>query len=191
MPGRPIGHGDAADRRSVIELARRQFTSGQRLDMQAIAAELGIGRTTLYRWVGDREALLGEALAVIAARTCARCYASAGGWGNERIVRTMQEFMRRIARSKPMRQFLSEEPQTALRLLMSPESPVVVALSETLGSFVRAEQAGGHAVTGLSPDDVAWIAFQLGLSCCWTAVVTGEEPDVARAASALHAVLRA
>jgi AcrR family transcriptional regulator len=42
--------------------ARRMFLRGERLDMQALAAELGISRATLYRWCGHREQLLADVL---------------------------------------------------------------------------------------------------------------------------------
>ncbi|HEX9520008.1 MAG TPA: helix-turn-helix domain-containing protein [Streptosporangiaceae bacterium] len=47
--------------RFVLPAARRVH-QGKRLDMQGIADELGVSRATLFRHVGGREALLGEAL---------------------------------------------------------------------------------------------------------------------------------
>ena len=46
----------------AFKLARRKFLAGERLDMQQLAAELGTHRTTLYRWVGTRDRLLGSIL---------------------------------------------------------------------------------------------------------------------------------
>ncbi|NED58050.1 hypothetical protein G3I24_45065, partial [Micromonospora aurantiaca] len=40
-------------RRRAIGLARAKFMAGERLDMQGLAGELGIDRTTLFRWVGN------------------------------------------------------------------------------------------------------------------------------------------
>ena len=40
-------------RQAVIDAATRQYLAGQSLDMSALAAELGIGRSTLYRIVGQ------------------------------------------------------------------------------------------------------------------------------------------
>ena len=50
-------------RDDAIALARDRFLGGERVEMGALAAELGIGRTTLYRWVGEREDLIEEVLA--------------------------------------------------------------------------------------------------------------------------------
>ena len=45
------------------DAARRHYVDGERVDMRAIAADLGVGRATLYRWFGSRERLLGEVIA--------------------------------------------------------------------------------------------------------------------------------
>ena len=56
--GRPA----AASRDDVLALAMHRYLRGRRVDVQAIAAELGLGRTTIYRWFGSREELIGEIL---------------------------------------------------------------------------------------------------------------------------------
>nr|MBP6691445.1 hypothetical protein [Xanthomonadales bacterium] len=44
----------------LFQLARRQRLAGERVEVGALAAQLGIGRATAFRWVGSRELLLGE-----------------------------------------------------------------------------------------------------------------------------------
>ena len=46
----------------ALRLARRKFLAAQRIDMTALASELGVNRVTLYRWVGSRDALMVEVL---------------------------------------------------------------------------------------------------------------------------------
>ncbi len=53
--GRPA----AATREQVLELARSTFLRGLRVDVQALAAELGLSRATIYHWFGSRDGLLG------------------------------------------------------------------------------------------------------------------------------------
>ena len=57
------GRPPAASREDVLDLALRVYLHGERVDVQAIAAELGLGRTTIYRWFGSREGLVGETVA--------------------------------------------------------------------------------------------------------------------------------
>ena len=60
MPARaaePIFRRPTAE--DALALARDQFLAGERVEMGALAEQLGINRTTLYRWVGEREQLMG------------------------------------------------------------------------------------------------------------------------------------
>ena len=61
-PGRPA----AAARNDALALATERFLAGERIDVRAIAAELGLARATMHRWFGTREGLVGETLAVLA-----------------------------------------------------------------------------------------------------------------------------
>lgn len=63
----------------ALRLARRQFQAGDRIDMQSLAAQLGVDRATLYRWVGSREHLLAEVLWSLMAETVHRLREPAGG----------------------------------------------------------------------------------------------------------------
>ena len=65
--------GDAEPREptaiDAFKLARRRFQGAERVDMSAMADELGVNRVTLYRWVGSREQLLVEVIWSLGART--------------------------------------------------------------------------------------------------------------------------
>src|SRR5215831_10534426 len=52
----------AARSARIVRLAAQWICDGRRLDMQGLADELGVSRVTLFRRVGSREALLGQAL---------------------------------------------------------------------------------------------------------------------------------
>src|SRR5712691_7933296 len=60
------GNGDGAKKAvgpaDALGAARRKLPRHERLDMNELAGELGVGRATLYRWVGSRDELLGEVL---------------------------------------------------------------------------------------------------------------------------------
>src|SRR2546427_296007 len=49
------GRPPAASREDVLALAMHRYLRGRRVDVQAIASELGLGRTTIYRWFGSRD----------------------------------------------------------------------------------------------------------------------------------------
>ena len=57
--GRPA----TASRDDVLGLVTELYLDGQRVDITVVASRLGLGRATIYRWFGSREALLGEVIA--------------------------------------------------------------------------------------------------------------------------------
>src|SRR2546427_12853224 len=108
--GRPA----AASRDDVLDAALDRYLRGRRVDVQAIAAELGLGRTTIYRWFGSREELIGEVLfhaaepLLVAARKAAR------GRGGASLLQTFDRFNRDLADQPALPQFLDQEPDAAL-----------------------------------------------------------------------------
>src|ERR1700733_1194668 len=76
--GRPVkggkrGRPATASPEDVLGLVTELYLEGQRVDVTVVAARLGLGRATIYRWFGSREALLGEVIArqleILVART--------------------------------------------------------------------------------------------------------------------------
>jgi AcrR family transcriptional regulator len=53
----------------AIKLARKRFLQAERIDMSALADELGVNRVTLYRWVGSRDQLLVEIIWSLGSKT--------------------------------------------------------------------------------------------------------------------------
>src|SRR5690554_4329162 len=47
---------------TAFRMARRWWLEGRRLNLSLLAEELGIGRATLMRWVGNKDLLMGEIL---------------------------------------------------------------------------------------------------------------------------------
>jgi AcrR family transcriptional regulator len=76
----------------ALRLARRKFLAAQRIDMTSLAAELGVNRVTLYRWVGSRDALMVEVVWSLAAQTLASAAGGVRVRGSERIVAVITRF---------------------------------------------------------------------------------------------------
>src|SRR5947199_6821430 len=76
----------------ALRLARRKWLAEQRIDMGALAAELGTSRATLYNWVGSRERLLGEVLWTLAEPTMRRAQAEASGEGPAYVGEVAERF---------------------------------------------------------------------------------------------------
>src|SRR4051795_10704401 len=97
-------------------LARRKFLAAERIDMSALADELGVNRVTLYRWVGSREQLLVEVVWSLATRTLEKVDARVRAKGSERIVRVVTRFLEDVISNEGMRRWLPGEGGRAGRL---------------------------------------------------------------------------
>src|SRR5438094_5640822 len=98
-PARPSRRGRpaAASREDVLALAMHRYLRGRRIDVQAIASELGLGRTTIYRWFGSRDELIGEVLVRAAEPLLEQARAGARGTGGVALIDTLDRFNRSLA----------------------------------------------------------------------------------------------
>ncbi len=101
----------------AFKLARRRWQAAERIDMSALAEELGVNRVTLYRWVGSREQLLVEVIWSLAVRTLEKVDAKARKTGGERVVQVVMRFLDAVIANPGMRYWLREEGEQAMRLL--------------------------------------------------------------------------
>src|SRR3954465_1710864 len=113
----------AAERRrptplDAFRLARRKFLAAERIDMSALADDLGVNRVTLYRWVGSRgqplvgggvaagartrEQLLGGVVWSLGARTLEKVDARVRAKGGDRIVRVVPRFLEDVISNEGM-----------------------------------------------------------------------------------------
>src|SRR5665647_3127010 len=75
------GMASGSGRRRAIDAATSVYLAGEKLDMSSLADDLGASRATLYRWVGNRDDLLGVVLSEATERTYAKAIEQAEGLG--------------------------------------------------------------------------------------------------------------
>ena len=173
------GEAKAVGPLDALAAARRHFLKGERVDMGELAAELGIGRATLYRWVGSRERLLGEVLWSLAEAGVRQARERAEGvTGAERIARFAQHFLELTAASVPVRRFLENEAEAALRILTSKDGVQQQRLIREQEKLIREEVEAGRYEAKLDPADLAYVMVRIGESFLWRDLITGEEPDL-------------
>lgn len=149
--------------------------------MQALAAELGIGRATLYRWVGDRDALIaatiwsisGPVLDDLAKQTRRRR-------GRARILTVLQRIGTDLLTWGPYTAFVLREPATALRILTTPATDLEQRLVAFIESVLIEERDRG---TISIPDDIttamlAYAITRLAESFFFSDVIAGREANV-------------
>src|SRR5437764_10625027 len=87
----------------ALRAARRMWLRELRIDMGALAAELGVSRATLYNWVGDRERLTAEVMWSIAEQTLSEGRRQTGGTGAAYLTGVTEHYLGRLAGFEPVR----------------------------------------------------------------------------------------
>ena len=176
--------------RDAFALAERSFEAGERVDMHAIATELGVSRTTLYRWAGSKELLIGEVLWARTARTLDRVIADAEA-RPDRVAAVLERCTRLIARDPALARFLERDPEFALRVLTTKQSQVQRRTTAALVALLEEDVAAGRLAPGMDLETLAYVLVRIAESFLYSNVITGEPVDVEKAADAFRAVLRA
>jgi AcrR family transcriptional regulator len=185
--------GDQAPRPGPIDafkLARRKWQASERIDMSALARDLGINRVTLYRWVGSREQLLVEVIWSLAERTLEKLDASTRARGAERVVQVASGFIDAVITNAGMRFWLAEEGEAAMRLLTLREPGYQARLVGWHEEVLREEAEKGRLELPADLHEVAYVIVRLIESYVYLDFITGEEPAARRAEPILRMLLR-
>ena len=174
----------------ALRRARELFLHGERIDMGVLAAELGISRATLYRWVGTKERLLGE-VAWSLAEPALRAARELPGDGPDRIADVVAQYLRASLEFEPMRRFLQQEPEYALKVIASKASPLQRRSVEATRDLLQEEVDKGTFVAPLALDTLAYAIVRISESFLYNDVITGDAPDVDQAVQTIRALLHA
>lgn len=176
----------------AFRAARRKFIKGQRIDMQELAAELGVGRATLYRWVGSREQLIGEVLWSITEEGLVRSKRDAAELGLQgaewvlHIYVAMGELTRAFT---PLRKWIDAEPDLALRVMTSKHAQQQRRMIAAHEDILREAVEERGLEVKLELHTLAYVLVRIGESFLWTDLITGEEPDPGAAAEVARTLL--
>ena len=186
---------DTRDRRptalDAFLRARKRFQASERIDMSALAEELGVSRVTLYRWVGSRDALLVEVIWSLARRTLDNIEAEVDQTGAERIVRIVTRFLDDVITNPGMQRWLAEEGESAMRLLTRHETGFQPRLIDAVHDLLLEETGAGRLDLPVDLREVAYVIVRLIESYTYLDLITGERPDARRAEPILRLLLRA
>lgn len=103
----------------VVKAAVRRYTRGEAIDMSDLAIEIGVGRATLYRRVGNRDRLLGLVLADRTEYSFRRAQRDIRETGVPGIVALLNRFMTDVLDAEPLKIFVQREPLLFIRLATS------------------------------------------------------------------------
>ena len=175
----------------IFKAALATFLDRRRLDMRALAGELGISRATLYRRVGGRDYLLGEVIWYLARRSLARAYDGTEQLrGQERIAAVVERFMRDVHSQPALARLLEAEPEAALRILTSKHGPVQRGIIEVMERLMEVEEARGNLRLGIDHATLAYAIVRIGESFLYADVIADNDPDVDQAVAVIGRLLR-
>lgn len=102
----------------AFRAARTVFLTGERLEMRDLAETLGVSRTTIYNWCGDRDQLLVDVLWSLAKDILDSAWSRRGTRnGLARLRAASEDVLRTLAAAPPLQALLRNETHAALRLL--------------------------------------------------------------------------
>ena len=108
----------------AFELAQQKWIAGERLEIGKLADELGVGRATVFRWVGSREQLYGQVVSAAFAQSIEWARRNSKGKGAAFLTDVTRNLLSTLSKSTPLRAFIQHDAEFALRIVMSSQSPV-------------------------------------------------------------------
>ena len=175
----------------AFRIARETFIAGERIDMGGLASRLGVDRTSLFRWVGNRDALLSEVLWSLAVPTLEQADAATQGRsGADRVVAILTSFAHDLITADYFRSFLRREPARALRLLTTNDSQIQRRYVAVVEQLVRQELGDRPFGRDIAPADLAYLLVRVSESFTYADLITGDAPSAERARAAFDLVLR-
>jgi AcrR family transcriptional regulator len=173
-------------REHAVALARSRFLAGERVEMNQLAAELDIGRTTLYRWVGEREQLIGEIFGGLVDEWLDVVEPHAKGTGVVRFLDVIRRFLEHAVDSAPLTNFTEREPALALRVLLDRDGQV----ARHTGDAIRRLLKDADPTLELPAETVRAISM-VATTLVWAYIATGQEPDIDGAITLTRTLLEA
>jgi len=169
--------------------ARQVFQSGERLDMGRLADELGVARTTLYRWTGDRDRLLADVLWAETKTALDALEQSVQDKPYPHAEAIAVGFIDILCGAEPVRSFLRTEGQRALLALTVPSSVYRSRLLDAVTEIIEDDVAHGY-----TPPETPRLLADTVISMTERFLHNGGEPDAnpspEMAKRAIHLLLR-
>ena len=173
----------------MLEAALYRYLRGQRVDVQEIAGELGLGRTTIYRWFGSREELIGDVVIRAVEPVVEDARTGARGRGGLGLLDTFDRLNRSLAEAPALRQFLQRERGTALRILTSSGGNVQPRMVAIISSLIEDEVRAGKYRPPVDPATLGYAIVRLAEAFLFNDAAADVRGDVDRLREVEAAIL--
>ncbi len=174
----------------VFRQALATFTAGKRLDMGALAEDLGWSRATLYRKAPPREELVGEVVWFLARHALIGAIESSKRLkGGKRIAAGAERFLSFVGEQPAFQRFIAEEPDLALRVLTSKHGPVQAGMTGATEALLNEEARRGNLKLLEDARTLAYAIVRIGEGFLYADALIDEEPDPGRAGRVIGLLL--
>ena len=176
------------------QLAARRVVQGRRVEMQALADELGVSRVTLFRNGGTREDLLGAALWTITERTLVYALSRSEAQRPSGALHSIgmgREMNALVSESTVLHVLLEREPAATIRILTDPRGHVQPGVVGFVEDVLRRDMREFGLVAITDPGDLAFALVRLGESFLYADVLASRRPDVEAANRLQQALVEA
>ena len=163
----------------MLDEALGRYLRGRRIDVQALAIDLGLGRTTIYRWFGSREGLIGEVIVRAAEPLFDEARAEARGRGAVALLDTFDRINRGLAAAPALRAFLELE-RDALRILTSSAGAVQPRVVARITGFIEDEIRSGAFASPVDPATLGYAIVRLAEAFLFNDATAAMRGDVDR-----------
>jgi AcrR family transcriptional regulator len=164
----------------VLALVSELYLEGQRVDVTVVAARLGLGRATIYRWFGSREALVGEVVARELELLVARKRSQVRRHGPEGLLEVLDRVNQTLTRSRAVRRLLEQEHHGAMRMLTSSAGVVEPRAVACVQSLIEEEMALSGYEPPTDPATLAYALVHLRHAFLWNDATSGVRGDYER-----------
>lgn len=175
----------------LLDLAMRKWTEGERFDIGKMAQELGVSRATVFRWVGSRELLYGEVLSNLFDAALQQAMSEAEGNGPDYIADVSHRLMSTMVAHEPLRMFVQQDTEYAMRILMSKSSTVEQRSADSVRRALEEQARAGQIRPAMKLSDLAYLIVRIGESFLYRDAITGEPPDIGSATTAIRILVAA
>jgi AcrR family transcriptional regulator len=173
--GRPA----TASPADVLALVTQLYLDGERVDITLVAGRLGLGRATIYRWFGSREALMGEVVARQLELLVARKRAQVRRRGPAGLLEVLDRVNRTLTRSGAVRRLLEQERDNAMRMLTSSAGVVEPRAVACIQALIEEEMSAGYEPPA-DPATLAYALVHLRHAFLWNDATNGVRGDYER-----------
>lgn len=175
----------------VFERARDKWIAGEKVEIASLAEELGVSRVTIFRWIGSRELLMGEVIWSLCKPLWDEAVAEAQGSGPDYMAEVAFNIMSLILQAKPLRVFLEQDSEYALRILTSRTSVVQANIVTEVCLLMQREADAGRFVPPLPIDDLGYVIVRIVESFIYSDQIVGRQSNLEVGREAIRALLSA